>query len=224
MKLTLKLLLLPALLASASHAVQAQSAGTWMIRGGATNITSNVNSGNMSAPSLSNTQAAIAGNTQLGGGITYMYDSNLAVDVPLATPFKHDISGAGAIAGVGKIADVKALPVTVLAQWRFKDAAAQFRPYVGAGLTYAKFYGATATSTLSALTGGTPSNPTTLSVSSKFAPTFQLGGTYAIDARWFIDASYSYTLLKTTTTLSTGQTLDATINPSTLAIAVGYKF
>jgi outer membrane protein len=223
MKHALKLLLLPLALAS-SIAVQAQSAGSWMVRGGLTNITPNVQSGNMTAPSLPNTQAAIAGNTQLGGGITYMYDNNLAIDVPLALPFKHDISGAGAIAGTGKIGDVKALPFTVLAQWRFNEAAAQFRPYLGAGLTYAKFYGATATSTLSALTGGTAANPTTLSVASKLVPTFQLGGSYAIDERWFVDASVAYTLLKTTTTLSTGQTLEATLNPTSLSIALGYKF
>jgi outer membrane protein len=223
MKRISKNLLLLAILAGGC-AAQAQTAGTWMVRGGLTTITPNVNSGNLSAPSLPNTQTGVASNTQLGGGITYMYDSNLAIEIPLALPFKHDISGTGSIAGVGKIGDVKAVPITVLAQWRFLDAAAPFRPYVSAGVTYAKFYGGTATSTLSALTGGTSSNPTTLSVSSKFAPTFQLGGSYAIDAHWFVDASYSYSLLKTTTTLSTGQTLDATINPTTLAVAVGYKF
>ncbi|MDI9333055.1 MAG: OmpW family outer membrane protein [Cytophagales bacterium] len=223
MKHTFKLLLL-SLALSGSYAVQAQTADTWLVRGGMTNITPNVQSGNMSAPSLPNTQVAIASDTQLSGGVTYMYSNNLAIDVPLALPFKHDISGAGAIAGVGKLGDVKALPITVLAQWRFQEPTAQFRPYLSAGLTYVKFYGGTATSTLSALTGGTVSNPTTLSVASKFAPTLQLGGSYMINERWFVNASYSYTLLKTTTTLSTGQTLDATLNPSALSVDLGYKF
>jgi outer membrane protein len=223
MKHTSKLLLSTLVLAS-SYAAQAQTAGSWLVRGGLTNITPSVQSGNLTAPSLPNTQTAVGGNTQLAGGITYMYDDTLAVDVPLALPFKHEISGSGAIAGVGKLGDVKALPMTVLAQWRFNEAAAQFRPYLGAGLTYAKFYGAKATSTLSTLTGGTAANPTTLSVGSKFAPTFQMGGVYTIDKTWFVDASLAYTLLKTKTTLSTGQTLDATLNPVSLSVAVGYRF
>ena len=41
---------------------------------------------------------------------------------------------------------------------------------------------------------------------------------------WFIDANYVYTPLRTRTTLSTGQTLDATLNPSAVSLAVGMKF
>ena len=45
----------------------------------------------------------VRADTQLAGGITYMLTDHWAVDVPLALPFKHDVIGAGAIAGVGKI-------------------------------------------------------------------------------------------------------------------------
>ena len=69
--------------------------------------------------------------------------------------------GAGAIAGAGKLGEVKALPVTLLAQYRFGAPTAKFRPYLGAGPTYAKFYRERSTGTLSALTAG---SPTTLSV------------------------------------------------------------
>jgi outer membrane protein len=89
--------------------------------------------------------------------------------VPVALPFTHTLTGAGAIAGVGTIGTTKALPVTVWGQYRFGDAKAAFRPYLGAGLTYAYFYDENATNTLNALSGGTPSNPTTFSIESKFA-------------------------------------------------------
>jgi outer membrane protein len=148
----------------------------------------------------------------------------MSVDLPLALPFKHNISGDGAIAGAGKLGDVKVLPITLLGQWRFMEPNAKFRPYLGVGLTYAKFYDARATSTLSAITGGLPSNPTTLSIESKWAPTFQLGATLSLNERWFADVSYSYTLLKTRSSLSTGQTLDITLNPSAIGLGIGYKF
>ena len=223
MKNTAKLLLIPALLACAA-AAHAQTAGTWMVRGGGTTITPNVSSGDLTAPSLPGTKASINSSTRFSGGVTYMVDNNFSIDVPVAVPFQHDISGDGAILGVGKIGDVKALPVTLLAQWRFMEPAAAFRPYVGVGITYAAFYGAKSTSTLTALTGGTPSNPTTLSIDSKWAATVQLGASMAIDKNWFVDACYTYTPLSTRTTLSSGQTLDATLNPSSVSLAIGYKF
>ena len=223
MKNTAKFLLIPAVLACAA-AAQAQTAGTWMVRGGVTTITPNVNSGDLSAPSLAGTKASINSSTKVSGGITYMLDNNISIDVPLSVPFQHDISGDGAVAGAGKIADVKALPVTVLAQWRFMEPTSTFRPYIGAGITYAAFYGARSTSTLTAITGGSPSNPTTLSIDSKWAATVQLGGSLAINSSWFVDLNYTYTPLSTRTTLSTGQTQDIKLDPSSVSLTVGYKF
>lgn len=213
-----------AMLALAAGAAHAQPAGSWLVRGGATQISPDVTSGNLTAPSLPGTQADIKSNTQLSGGVTYMLRDNWSIDVPVALPFKHDIVGMGAIAGVGKIGEVKALPVTVFAQYRFGAPTATFRPYLGAGPTYAKFFKEKSTATLSALTGGTPANPTTLSVESKLALSVQLGATFAINDRWFVDGSVVKTFLKTRTTLSTGQTLDAKLDPVSLSVGVGYRF
>ena len=223
MKNTVKFLLVPIALACASLA-HAQSAGTLMVRAGATQIKPNVSSGDLTAPSLPSTQASIASASQVSGGVTYMYTNNLSIDVPIALPFTHDISGDGAILGAGKIADVKALPATVLAQWRFMAPRDAFRPYVGVGLTYAAFFGARGTSTLTALTGGTPAKPTTLSIGSKFAATVQVGASMAVNQNWFVDANYTYTPLTATNTLSTGQTLESKINPGSFSLSVGYMF
>lgn len=207
-----------------ASAAQAQSAGTWSVRAGATQITPHVDSGDLTAPSLAGTKVDIKSNTQLGGGITYMVTDNFAVDLPLALPFKHDIVGAGAIAGVGKIGEVQVVPVTLLAQWRFMEAKSPVRPYVAAGLTYAKFGKEKSTAALTALSGGTPTNPTTLKVDSKLAVTIGVGGTYSFNDRMFVEGTFTKTFLKTTTTLSTGQTLDAKLDPTSLSLAVGYRF
>jgi outer membrane protein W len=139
MKNTAKLLLIPALLACAA-AAQAQTAGSFlMVRGGVTTITPSVSSGDLTPPSLFGTKSAIGASTRLSGGLTYMLNDNIAIDLPLAVPFEHDITGDGAIAGAGKIGSVKALPATLLAQWRFMDYNSTIRPYIGAGVTYAKF-------------------------------------------------------------------------------------
>ncbi len=223
MKQTFKLSLL-ALALVAGSAAQAQSAGTWMARVGAIGLYPQVSSGNLSPPAFPNTQTDVSSDWTLGGGVTYMITDNWSVDVPLALPFTHTLTGAGAIAGVGTIGTTKALPLTVWGQYRFGEAKAAFRPYLGAGLTYAYFYDENATNTLNALSGGTPSNPTTFSIESKFALGVQAGATYAFNERWFLDGMVGYTWLKNTTTLSTGQTQPMTLNPVSVAISVGYKF
>jgi outer membrane protein len=212
-----------ALLALAA-AAQAQTAGSITVRVGATQIKPDVQSGDLTQPSFPGTQADIKANTQPTAGITYMVTDNLSVDLPLAAGFKHDIVGDGAISGVGKIGEVRALPATLLLQYRLFPAAAPLRPYVGLGPTYAKFYKARSTAALTALTGGTPANPTTISVESKWGFTGQVGVNATFAPRWSLDVAVLKTALKTRTTLSTGQTLDAKLDPWSFTAGVGYRF
>jgi outer membrane protein len=205
-------------------AAQAQSAGSIIVRAGATQIKPDVTSGDLTAPSFAGTKADIKADTQPTAGITYMLTDAIALDLPLAAGFKHEIVGAGAIEGVGKIGEVRALPITLLGQYRFLGAKDAFRPFVGFGPTYAKFYKARSTAALTALTGGTPSNPTTINVQSKWAATVQLGATYTVAPGWSVEGTVLKTFLKTRTTLSTGQTLDAKLDPLSLCIGIGYKF
>jgi outer membrane protein len=231
MKTQLKFLAVAAAVLAAGG-VCAQSSGSWMVRAGATRVAPSNPSGDLSAPSfvlnssgvpVGGSKTSTAADTQLGGGITYMYTDNISVDVPLALPFHHKLYGAGSIEGVGQIGEVQALPMTVFLQYRFLDAGSRFRPYVGLGATYAYFFNEQGSGTLTALTnpGGTP---TKVSVASKFTLTPQIGATFAIDAKWFADVFYSKSKLTTTTTLSTGQKVDAALDPASYGIAVGYKF
>lgn len=201
----------------------AQQAGDWMVRGGYGTITPHVNSGNMTTPSFSGTKADVGSASNLLGGVTYMYTDHFSVDLPLALPFKHKLYGDGALNGVGQLADVKALPVSVMAQYRFNEPTDVIRPYAGFGLTYAYFFNAKGSSTLTALTnpGG---SATGVKIDSRWAYTAQLGVTWALDRRWFLDAFYSMTPLKTRATFTSGQTLDLTVNPSAVGLSVGYKF
>lgn len=205
-------------------AAQAQSQGSWLVRGGITQLAPQVTSGNLTAPSLTGVQSGVSNSTQYSGGVTYMLSNSVAIDLPLALPFKHNLYGTGSIAGVGKLGDTKAIPATVMVQYRFGEASGLFRPYLGLGVTYAKFDGEHATAVLSGLTGGTPLMPTTLSIQSKLAATMQVGASYKIDERWFVDGAFTRTPLKTRNTLSTGQTLDITLNPIGISLGVGMRY
>lgn len=201
----------------------AQKAGSFSASIGATHIAPSVDSGNLSAPSLPNTKVDVNANSQITGAINYMVTDNIAVHVPIGFGFKHEITGDGAIKGVGKLIETRALPITLIGQYRFLDANATFRPYLGAGLSYVKFYKETGTGTLTALTN--PGGPATgAKFDSKLAPTLQIGGIYNINEKWYLEASYAKTFLKTRATLTTGQTIDVKLDPSAYCLQVGYKF
>lgn len=222
MKTTLKFIA-AAVLALTTQAAFSQTAGTWMARVGTTTIAPQVVSGNMSAPSFPNTKSDVGQASQISGGVSYMYTDNFSVDLPLAMPFKHKLYGAGALAAAGQIGEVQALPMTVFFQYRFMEPTASVRPYVGLGPTYAYFSNASGSGSLTAMTNpGGP--PTTLQVDSQFTFTAQVGASIAINDKWFVDVFYAKTPLRTKTTFSTGQTLDATLDPVSYGVAVGMKF
>ena len=210
-------------LALAASMASAQSTGTWLGRLGMTTIAPQVTSGVMTAPSFEGTKSDVSSASQVSGGVTYMYTDNISIDVPLALPFTHKLYGAGALAGAGQIGEVQALPMTVFLQYRFMEADSQFRPYVGIGATYAYFFNAKGGAALTAMTN--PGGPaTTINVDSKFTVTPQIGLTYTINDKLFVDAFYSKSMLQTRNTFSTGQTLDVTLDPASYGITIGTKF
>lgn len=212
----------------AAGSVYAQAAGTWLVRAGATTVAPQVSSGCLSAPDFGDSPAGctktdVSSNTQLAGGITRMLTDNISVDVPLALPFKHKIIGDGSMKGAGNIGEVEALPITVFLQYRFMAANAKFRPYVGLGATYAYFFNPQGSGRLTATTnpGG---RPTSFTVDSKFIVTPQVGATLALTDKLFLDVFYSQSKLNTRTNMSTGQHLDADLDPVSYGIAIGYKY
>jgi outer membrane protein len=218
--IALAALSLASLMAVSAHA---QSAGAWTARMGATHIAPVVTSGDLSAPSPAGAKTDVSAATQLSGGLTYMYTDHLAVDLPLALPFRHDLVADGSLKGAGKVGDVKSLPLTLIAQYRFLEPEAAVRPYIGLGVTYAYFYGERGTATLTGLTnpGGAD---TQLTVDSRWGATAQLGVIAQLGGEWFLDASVSKTYIKTRNTLSTGQYLDIDLDPTTVMIGIGKRF
>ena len=222
-KIKLRGALFAVVLLSSGSAAMAQSAGTWMVKGGFNGIAPAVKSGDLSAPSLPGSKVDVSSANSLIATATYMLTDNTSVEFVGGLPYKHDIQGAGSLAGVGKLGSIKQISPTVLAQYRFMAPSATLRPYLGVGLTYAYFYGAEGSAALTALTnaGGTP---TRLSSSSGFGLSPQVGVTVALHERWYLDASIIKTFLKNSTTLSTGQKIDTTLNPLSTNVSIGYRF
>jgi len=219
----IKTLAIAALSLAGSTAALAQSAGTWMVKVGANQISPQVKSDDLSAPSLPNSQVDVKSDTQPIVTLAYMLTDHVSLEFFGGLAYKHEVVGDGALSGVGKLGTIKQVSPTLFAQYRFLEASSALRPYVGAGLTYAHFFGEEGSGSLTALTnpGG---RPTQLSVDSAFGASFQLGLSYQFNERWFVDGSVVKTYLKTTTTLSTGQTIDTKLDPISTNLSIGYRF
>jgi len=219
--------LLPALAIGAAltapGAASAQSAGAWMIKVGINQIKPDVDSGDVSAPALPHTQADVGIDTEPILNLAYMIKDNISAELALGLPYKHDILGAGRIAGTGKLGSAEVLPPTAFIQYRFFNPQARLRPYVGLGLTYAYFQKETGSGQLTAvIDAGGPA--ATFSIDNKFAASFQIGATVAIDQRWYADAALVKTRLKTRVHYSPGQTQDIRLDPLAISFGIGYRF
>ena len=219
---TVKLLALAAAMTVASGA-SAQSAGSWIGTFGINKITPKVESGDISAPALPGTKADVESDTKPRFTIGYMYTDNISAELDLGLPYKHDLIGAGAIQGTGKLGDSEVLPPTALLQYRFLPANSMFRPYVGLGITYAYFQKERGSGQLTALlnTGGPGA---TFKIDNKWAASYQLGGTMKINEKWFLDTTVIKTKLKTDVHFSTGQNQSVKLDPLAVSVSIGYRF
>ena len=185
-------------------AAQAQAAGDVLVKLGWNKIMPKVKSDDLTAPSLPDSKINIKSASALFFTATYMITDSISVEALGGLPYKHDIVGAGAVAGVGKIGSIHQISPTVLLQYRFLAADGPFRPYVGAGPTFAKFYGSKGSAALTAVTD--PGGPgTTIGGDTEWGSTIEAGANYKIDKHWFLDAAILKSFISTKATLSTGQ-------------------
>jgi len=220
---TLKVLAIGAVALCASAAASAQTAGSWSVAVGYNKITPQGTSDPLSAPSIVNSTTKVGSDGQPILNIAYMFTDHISAELGLGTPYTHDMYGAGALQGAGKLGSVQQLPPTLFAQYRFLEANSPFRPYVGVGATYVMFRDEKGSGTLTAISN--PGGPaTTFTVDNKWAVTPQIGLTYAFNNKWFADLMVSKTYITTKVHLSTGQSADAPLNPIATAISVGYRF
>lgn len=151
---------------------------------------------------------------------TYMLTTNIGAELILATS-PHDISGRGALAGVGKLADAMALPPTLTLQYHFAPEA-MVRPYVGVGINYTMFYDENASRALETAIGGTK-----VSLDDSLGYALQAGVDVALNERWFLNLDVKYIDINTTATLRTGalvNTVDVNLDPIVAGIGVGFRF
>ena len=212
-KTTVSTLIAATLLAAGfSASVSAHQAGDIIVRAGAVVVAPNESSDDVAG----NGEFQISNNTQLGLNFGYMLTDNFGVELLAATPFSHDVS----LKGVGKIAETKHLPPTLVAQYYFGDAQSTLRPYVGVGVNYTNFFDNEFTNDL----GGAL---TDLSMSTSWGLAAQVGLDYQVNKNWLVNASVWYAQISSDVKFKlAGDTvvIDTDINPWVYMVSVGYTF
>ena len=202
--------------------VLAAAAGDWIMRGRIINVNPNDDSEDALGAGT-NTPVGVDAATTLEVDFTYMLESNIGLELILATT-KHDINGEGNLSALGKIADTGVLPPTLTAQYHFSPGAS-VRPYVGAGLNYTLFY---SEDTTDSLTNALAASSTSLDLDSSFGLAAQAGVDVDISDGWFFNADVKYIQIKTEATVkadgATVSTIDVDINPWVFGIGIGKTF
>ncbi|ADM10728.1 outer membrane protein OmpW [Parvularcula bermudensis HTCC2503] len=151
---------------------------------------------------------------------TYFFTDRIAAELILATS-PHDLEGTGDLEGLGKVADVWALPPTVTVQYHF-PLANGIKPYVGAGLNYTLFYNEDASDSLTDAVGDTK-----IELDDSFGLALQVGVDMPINDTWMVNADVKYIQIDTTATLTTGalvNTVDVDLDPFVVGLGVGRTF
>ena len=148
---------------------------------------------------------------------TYFISLNLAAELILTYPQKHDISANIPTLGVnGEIGSVKHLPPTLTLQYHFTDLGA-IKPYLGAGLNYTRFSSVN-------LPQGTALGSLTIDKNS-FGLAVQAGVDFSIDNQWSVNLDIKKVQIRTDLKSGAAGNLGKIkIDPLLIGVGVGYKF
>lgn len=145
--------------------------------------------------------------------ITYYFTDNLAAELILGTTYAN-VDGDGSLAGLGRVGKTWLLPPTLTLQYHVTDFG-KFKPYVGAGATYAIFY---------SQDGDAASD---LDIENTLGAALQIGFDYMIDDHWGWNVDVKKIFLEPDFDVVVGGSKlsgKAKLNPWLIGTGVTYRF
>ncbi|MDO6776748.1 outer membrane protein OmpW [Shewanella sp. 3_MG-2023] len=211
-KIALSLVAASLLSAGVSSAAVAHQAGDFIFRVGAVAVVPNE-----SSPVVANVaEFTVDDNTQVGLNFGYMLTDNWGLELLAATPFSHDVS----LGELGKIAETKHLPPTLVAQYYFSNGQSKLRPYIGVGVNFTNFFDNEFTNDLDGAL-------TDLSMSNSWGLAAQVGLDYQFNDNWLVNASVWYADISTDVKFNLGEdaiSVETDIDPWVYMVSIGYTF
>ncbi|MCP4635476.1 MAG: OmpW family protein [Methyloversatilis sp.] len=188
--------------------------GDWLVRVRALHMSpSNDNSTTTVVPALGEVTAEDRLFPEVD--ISYFFTPNIAAELILTVPQKHDVELGGV-----NIGSVKHLPPTLTLQYHFNPEGS-VRPYAGLGLNYTRFSGVKLDA--GTVLGG--SVPLTMDRSS-FGWAAQLGVDIRLAPQWFLNLDAKYVKIDADIAVK-GAGVPVTrldVDPLLLSVGLGYRF
>ncbi|MBB1332711.1 outer membrane beta-barrel protein [Pseudoalteromonas sp. SR44-5] len=184
----------------------------------------NVNPDNSSSAINEDPSLGLKGSsdTQLGITVDYAFNDQWVLELVAATPFSHEVNGAGGLAG-NKIADIKQLPPSLIAQYHFLESTSAFRPFVGVGINYTVFFDEQPSAALKTVLG---TDNVEVKLDNSFGFVAQAGFNYMLDQNWGVHAMVSIMDIETDATVYAGgkQALTSTVKIDPVVAMLGVKY
>ncbi|MQA23218.1 OmpW/AlkL family protein [Rugamonas rivuli] len=138
--------------------------------------------------------------------VSYFFTPNIAAELILTYPQRHDVMLDGA-----KIGSFKHLPPTLLLQYHFVNDS-PFKPYLGAGVNY------TTMSKVDILggKGGLEHD--------SFGLALQAGVDYAIDKKWSVNFDVKKVQIRSDVFIAGAKVSRVKVDPLMVGVGVGYRF
>ena len=145
--------------------------------------------------------------------ISYFFTDNIAAELILGTTYAN-VMGDGSLTAMGRIGKTWLLPPTLTLQYHFTDLG-RFKPYVGAGATYAIFYNQDADGVQD------------MDIDNTFGAALQVGFDYMVDDHWGWNVDVKKIFLEPDYTVTVGGAElsgKAKLNPWLIGTGVTYRF
>lgn len=202
--------LMTALLGTSALAMAQQKSeeGNWLIRGRAVGLYTQQKNDAFGA----NTQDGlkVSNNYLPELDISYFFTKNIAAELILALPQKHEVKLNGSSLG-----HFQELPPTLTLQYHF-DVTPQIKPYVGAGIAYLRTWSAD-------LGGGAYGLR-----ANNFGPALQVGVDYKLNKNWYLNADVKKMFIDVDVNDNTAPTSPRAtsihLDPLVAGVGVGYRF
>lgn len=217
MRNTLKFAALAVALGTAFPVMAQQAAeGNWMVRARAVFIDPANKSD--AIPSLAVPSDAIEVSTKTIPelDISYFFTKNIAAELILTYPQKHDVKVTGSAVGAFNAGSFKHLPPTLTLQYHFTDFGA-FKPYVGAGINYTSI-------TADYLSVPVVNIPLHLENDS-WGGALQAGFDYKIAPQLYLNFDVKYVQIRSDVLTDSGTKVSRVkVDPMLYGIGIGYRF
>lgn len=213
----LKLFALSAALLAAvpAAAQQAASEGNWLVRARAVNVDTANGSTPIGALSVPGDAIHVESKIIPELDISYFFTKNLAAELILTVPQKHDVKVKSSAIGAFDAGHFYLLPPTLTMQWHFNPEGT-FRPYVGAGITYSDFSGAQLR--VPGVTGLHLDND-------YFGPAVQAGFDIKLAKQLFVNFDVKKAHVRSDLKNDAGATLSRVkVDPLLIGIGIGWRF